>query len=126
MRTDLRSLINNVLSLAAAARTASANGASVDTASHTSVTVLVQPGTITDGDHTPTLEESDVSGSGFTTVAAEDLIGSFSDLVTDTNQEVAYIGAKRFVRAVSSVSGASTGGVYAISILLGNAQKAPI
>jgi hypothetical protein len=70
------------------------------------------PGAITDGTHTPKLQESDVSGSGFTDVVAADQIGTLAALAANTVQQVSYIGAKRYVRVVVTVSGATTGGFY--------------
>lgn len=112
-------------SLAPAARTASANGTGVDMASFATITLALVVGAITDGTHTPKMQESD-DNSTFTDVAAGDLIGSFTALAANTNQRVGYKGAKRYLRAVSTVSGATTGGVYAAVFLCGSARKKPV
>lgn len=112
-------------SLAPAARTASANGSGVDLANFASATVAFVVGTITDGTHTPSVEESD-DNTTFTAVAAADLIGSLAALASDTNQRVGYRGSKRYVRAVSTVAGATTGGVYAGVVIRGDARKQPV
>lgn len=111
-------------SLAPAARTASANGSGVDLANFASATVVFVVGTITDGTHTPSVEESD-DNTAFTAVAAADLIGSISALASNTNQRVGYRGTKRHLRAVVTVAGATTGGVYAGVVIRGDGRKQP-
>ena len=112
-------------SLAPAARTSSANGSGVDLANFASATVAFVVGTITDGTHTPSIEESD-NNSDFTAVAAADLIGSLAALASNTNQRVGYRGSKRYIRAVSTIAGSpATGGVYAAVVLRGDGRKQP-
>lgn len=111
-------------SLAPAARTASANGTGVDLANFASATVAFSVGTITDGTHTPSVEESD-DNSTYTAVAAADLIGTLAALASSTNQRVGYRGTKRYVRAVTTVAGATTGGVYAGVVIRGDGRKQP-
>lgn len=125
MKRDLVSLIAVGASLAAAARTASANGTGVDLAGYGSAAVVFASGTITDGTHTPSLEESN-DNSTFTAVAAADMTGTLAALASNTIQEVGYIGTKRYIRAVVTVSGSpSTGGVYNALVVRGNASKQP-
>ena len=111
-------------SLAPAARTASANGTGIDLANFASATVAFSVGTITDGTHTPSVEESD-DNTTFNAVAAADLIGSLAALASNTNQRVGYRGSKRYLRAVSTVAGATTGGVYAAVVIRGDGRKQP-
>lgn len=111
-------------SLAPAARTASDNGTGIDLANFASATVAFVVGTITDGTHTPSVEESD-DNSTFTAVAAADLIGTLAALASNTNQRVGYRGSKRYIRAVSTVAGATTGGVYAAVVIRGDGRKQP-
>jgi hypothetical protein len=109
-------------SLAPAARTATANGTGVDLANAGSANVHVIVGAVTDGTHTPKLQESD-DNSTFTDVAAADLNGTFAAIAANTTQKVGYIGAKRYIRVVSTVSGATTGGVYGAFIVTGGLRK---
>lgn len=109
-------------SLGPAARTASANGTGVDLANVGSATVHFIVGTITDGTHTPKVQESD-DNSSFSDVAAADQVGTLAALASNTNQKVGYIGSKRYIRAVSTVSGATTGGVYAAVVVTGDVRK---
>lgn len=122
---DLKNNISEATSLAPAARTASVNGTGVDLRGFDSAVCIAQVGTITDGTHTPKLQESDDDVT-YTDVAAADLIGSFANLASNVNQRVGYIGAKRYVRAVSTVAGATTGGVYGALIVRGHPAQAPV
>ncbi len=121
---DLTNNINIAQSLAPAARTASANGSGVDLQGYNSAAIAFHPGVITDGTHTPKVQESD-DDSTYTDVAAKDLIGSLTDLASNTIQRIGYKGTKRYIRAVSTVAGATTGGVYGAEVVRGNPHIAP-
>lgn len=112
-------------SLAPAARTASANGSGVDLANYDSAMVVFVVGTITDGTHTPIVQESDDNVT-YTAVAAADLNGTLANLASNVNQRIGYNGTRRFVRAASTVAGATTGGVYAGVVIRGDARKQPV
>src|SRR3954463_12029148 len=81
-------------------RTATVSGTGIDTANYDTAEVVFSSDTVTDGVHTPTIEESDVVGSGYTTFAAGDMIGTLAAITAGNVQKVGYIGKKRFVRAV--------------------------
>lgn len=126
MKVDLVNVIGLSTSLAPAARTTSANGTGVSLAGFNSVAVFFHVGAITDGTHTPKIQESD-DNSTYTDVAAGDLIGSLSALTASTNQKVGYKGSKAYIRAVSTITGSpSTGGVYAATVVRGDAIKQPV
>lgn len=113
-------------SIAPLLRTTTISGTGVDLSNFGGNTFLFIPGAITDGTHTPTLEESDSSGSGYSTVAAADQVGTLAALVANTVQEASYIGAKRYVRAVVTVTGSpSTGANVAVGALLTKGRKQP-
>lgn len=112
-------------SLAPAARTASANGSGVDLANYDSAMVVFVVGTITDGTHTPIVQESDDNVT-YTAVAAADLNGTLANLASNVNQRIGYNGTRRFVRAASTVAGATVGGVYAGVVIRGDARKQPV
>lgn len=135
-----RTVYNHVrakATLAVAARTATANGTAVDRmlsgASGTnewfgSAMLLVHTGTITDGTHAITLEVSDDNAS-WAAAAAADLQGSLPSIGAsndDALYEVGYTGTKRYLRAVTTVSGTTSGGVYGATILLGFPNVLPI
>lgn len=122
---DIKQTTDVVNSLTPAARTATANGTGVDLSGFHSAEVAFVVGTITDGTHTPSVQESD-DNSTFTAVAAADLIGTLADLASTVNQRVGYRGTKRYLRAVSTVAGATTGGVYAAVVVRSDARKQPV
>lgn len=123
--------------LALAARTATANGTSVDrklsgTAGSnewfSSAMLLVHAGTITDGTHAITLEVSD-NGTDWDDAPAADLQGSLPTIAStddDKVYEVGYTGNARYLRAVTTVSGTTSGGVYGATVLLGFPQVLPV
>lgn len=111
-----------VTSLGPAARTASANGTGIDLANVLANKFDWVVGTITDGTHTPKLQDSP-DNSAFTDVAAAFQVGTLAALASNTNQSVSYIGGQRYVRAVITVSGATTGGVYAATAQLSRRKR---
>jgi len=123
-----RDLVNNISvaqTLAPAARTASANGTGVDLQGYESAAVVIAAGTITDGTHTIEIQESD-DNSTFTAVADADLQGSEPTVASNTVYEVGYLGSKRYIRAITTVSGATSGGVYGAVVVRGHARSKPI
>jgi len=109
----------------AAARTASANGTSVDRMqglqAYRSAMLVVQAGTVTDGTHAFKVQVSD-NNSDWSDAPAADLQGSAIS-VTSANDEqshsVGYNGPARYLRAVSTVSGSpATGGLYSAGFVL--------
>lgn len=119
MKRDMKSNVDAAISLSPAARNASANGTGVDLRGYDAAECILQFGTWTDGTHTPKLQESD-DNSSFSDVTAGDLQGSFTPVSSaggsNTVQRVGYIGVKRYVRAVMTVAGATTGAVSAAVI----------
>ncbi|MBI5427265.1 MAG: hypothetical protein HZA02_03175 [Nitrospinae bacterium] len=120
---DMKNNVDAVTSINPAAQTATVNGAGVDLRGFESAMVVFHPGTIADGTHTPKIQESD-DNSAFTDVAA-DQQGTLTALASNTVQRVGYIGSKRYIRAVSTVAGATTGGVYGALVLRGSPNIAP-
>nr|WP_237269866.1 hypothetical protein [Streptomyces caniscabiei] len=118
-------------------RTAAANGTAVDRklsgASganewYGSAMLVVHTGTITDGTHAITLEVSD-DNSNWSAAAAADLQGSLPSIGSsddDALYEVGYTGTARYLRAVTTPSGTTTGGVYGATILLGFPTVLPV
>ena len=119
---DLKNNIALSQSLAPASRNASANGTGVDLQGSESAVVMFSLGALTDGTHTPKVQESDASGSGYTDVAAADLIGSLSAMTANSIQQVGYIGNKRYIRAVLTVAGATTGALSSAVVIESNAR----
>ena len=109
--TDGQSRQSPKTSIGPAAYNSTVNGSGVNLGSWNSNAIILQVGTITDGTHTPKVEESD-DNSAWNDVDAEDLIGTLAELASDTNQQVSYVGDKQYVRVTVTVAGATTGGVY--------------
>ena len=97
------------------------NGSEVDTLGYEGVTLEATMDATAVG--TFKLQESDTSGSGYTDVASDNVIGTNdvagvqSDVVT-----IGYIGDKRFVRAVFTHA---TTGVVCANVRLGCPNNAP-
>ncbi|MGQ0664610.1 MAG: hypothetical protein ACT4P2_13740 [Pseudomonadota bacterium] len=123
---DLKNNIDVVSSLAPAGnRTASSNGASADLRGYEGAVVTFVSGTITDGTHTPKVQESD-DDSTYTDVAAADQLGTLATIAANAVQRVGYIGAKRYIRAVVTAAGTTTGGMYIAAIVRGKPAAAPL
>lgn len=129
MKHDLYNNATTVQSLKPAARTASANGTGVDLLGYESALVVIDAGAWTDGSHTFEVQESD-DDSTYTAVAAADLQGSepVVDGATDDDQvyELGYVGSKRYLRVITTVTGTTTGAVYAASIVRGHPHVASV
>lgn len=112
----IKDVFDTTVSVAQGAlKTTTTNGTGVDLANANANMFVFLPGAITDGTHTPKLQESDSSGSGYTDVAAADQVGTLAALSANTVQQVSYIGSKRYVRAVVTVTGSpATGGFYGV------------
>ena len=112
---DLKNSIVGGISLRPAARTSTGNGSGVDLLTGDGGScAIIQAGTITDGTHTVTVEESN-DNSTYTAVSGADskaLAAADSDTVTLLN----FTRTKRYVRAVTTVAGATTGGLYGVAV----------
>lgn len=108
-----------------AARTASADGASVDTmqglSAYRSAMLVVHSGVVTDGTHAFKIQVSD-NNTDWTDAVAADLQGSAISVTSATDDQVytrGYNGPARYLRAVSTVTGSpSTGGLYSAGFVL--------
>lgn len=117
-----------VQSIAPGAKTATATGTGVDTSTFESVAVIIDSGAWTDGSHTPKLQDS-ADNSTFADVTAANLDGTFTAITSSGTAsqvyKVGYKGAQRYVRAVVTVSGATTGAVYGAAIVLSDPHVVP-
>lgn len=123
-------------SLAVASRTnGTVNGAAVDKADpsggvdgFTTALVVVVAGTITDGTHTVTVQDSD-DGSSFAAAATSDVRGgpvALTSANSNTIAELGYDGPKRYIRASVTVAGATTGGTVGAVVMLGGETARPV
>jgi len=126
---DLKSNVDLVQSLAPATRNSASNGAQVDLQGYHSAMAVFSVGAITDGTHTPKLQEAPDDGTGspgtWADVAAADLDGTFAAFTANSIQRVGYKGTKRFVRAVVTSSGA-TGAIYGADVARGRPATSPL
>jgi hypothetical protein len=93
-----------------------------------SAMLLVIAGAITDGTHTYKLQESD-DNSSFADVGASDLSGSLTAVTTanaSSVQRQSYTGSKRYLRAVVTTAGATTGGNTAAVIIMASGSGATV
>jgi hypothetical protein len=126
---------DNVLvqrTLAPAARTATANGTTVDRAAdgarYQDALVVIDAGVVTDGTHTFAVEES-ADGSDWAAAADADLQGAEPAVTSsndDTVYQIGYTGAARYLRVAVTVAGATTGGIYSATVVLSNARRGPV
>lgn len=104
-----------------------ANSGSIDCSNADAVSVVISIGTITDGTFAFTLQESDSSGSGFTNVAAADMVGAFVAGASNSVQKVDYIGLKRYLQVTVTVGGSpATGAAMEILGILHDLNRAPV
>lgn len=123
MHIDLKNNLEVVNTIAPATRNSNVTGDSVDLQGFHGAMIEAIVGTVTDGTHSLTIEESD-DNSNWSEVAATDLDGSFADLESETNQAVGYLGNKRYIR-VNATSSGTTGAAFAVVVVKGHPRKAP-
>ncbi|WP_100960400.1 hypothetical protein [Bosea sp. FBZP-16] len=124
---DISHNIGAVNALSPAVQAASVNGNAIDTKDFNSLAFIVNTGAIASaGDFSAKLQESDVSGSGYTDVAA----GQFDSnapatLAADATYKLGYRGNKRWARVVLTKAGGTSiaAGVVAV---LGDAANKPV
>jgi hypothetical protein len=122
--TDLNNRISASITLSPATRNVAGTGGTVDLNGFGSAAIEAIVGTVTDGTHSLVVQESD-DGTTWANVNANDLNGSFSNLASNTIQEVGYMGTKRFIR-VNSTSSGTTGAAYSVIVIRGNSRSLPI
>lgn len=133
---DFKSNWRLVQTMPPAAHTATANGATVDTQNDKRAAFDVNVGLFTDGTHTIKFQDSD-DGSTWADIAAADLampddapagvvVGAtlVIDDAAEDNQHyvVQYLGIKRYLRAVRTLAGTTTGAVFGISVVAGESR----
>lgn len=125
---DIRNRISIAQSLAPAARAATATGSTVDLQGFNSATVVFNFGTWTDGTHTPSLQHSSDNVT-FVTCDATNSSGTFTAVSSaagsNTVQKVGYTGGFRYLRAVLTVAGATTGALANAVVLRGHPVIGP-
>lgn len=109
--------------------TSTATGAVIDLQGFDSATIAFLVGTLTDGVHTVKVQHGDLAnGSDMADLAATDWTGRALDVLhSDVNQRVGYIGTKRYIRAINTITGGpSTGCQLCVAVVRGKPGLAPI
>lgn len=116
----------------AAAITTATTSATVDTGVFSNnfrdVVFAYLSGTVTDGTWAVTLQECDTSGGSYTAVDASRIQGALPSYAATDDNVLKFVGCrptKRYVQAVITPTGATTGGVFACVALLGNGGNNP-
>ncbi|MBI3419262.1 MAG: hypothetical protein HY053_03920 [Proteobacteria bacterium] len=114
---DLKSNLSVSQSLVPAARAATGTGSAVDLQGYGSAMAVVSFGAWTDGTHTPSLQHS---SDGTTYVACD------TNSLSGTVQKVGYTGGNRYVRALMTVTGGTTGALSGVNVIAGAASQQPV
>jgi len=136
MRTSLyNELITRVTISIAARINVTTNGTAVDrtdptggTDSTTAALVVIFTGTVTDGSHAFTVQDSD-DGTTWAAASADHLQGTVPTVTStddDKVYEVGYMGPKRYLRVVAVGTGGTTGGIFGALVILGGAGRTPV
>lgn len=117
-----------VASLVPAVQAATLKGSTVDLAGYGSALMVVNTGAIaSDGDYSIAMQHSDTTTDGdFANVTAADLLGDLPDsLEASSVYRQAYIGKKRYVRAVITKDSGTSIAAGAVFVL-GSPHLAPV
>ena len=120
MRKDSYSNVAVMASLVPAVQAATLKGSTVDTKGYSSALMIVNTGAIASaGDYSIAMQESDTTTDGdFANVAEADLIGEIDEtLEASTVYRQAYIGKKRYLRAVITKNGGTSIAAGAVFVL---------
>ena len=109
------------VSLTPLLRNANTDGTAVDLSGYMAASVTFMCGAITNGTHTPAVEESD-DNTTFTAVASGSLSVAPANFTANTTQHIEYLGSKRYIRAQVDSDGAA-GAIYGAVIVRGRAMQ---
>lgn len=134
----MRNLHTQTLAVSALASAALVNGANngvtVDLGAFGNdfrdVLFIVQSGTVTDGSHAVTVQESADGSSNWTAVPASRILGTLPTIVAADDNKLFQLGARagtaRYVRLLVTTSAATTGGVISAVAVLGAGSNNPV
>lgn len=134
MARTLYGTTHAVLALTSAVRTnGAANGVAVDLGANgndfQTVAFAIATGTITDGSHAVSVQDSADGSTGWANVDPGRIQGNLPTIVAADDDKAFYfglaVGAKQYVRIVVTTSGATTGGAFSAVAVLGNASQSP-
>lgn len=132
----MRDLLNEIKVLTAVAPVVVSNNTppteiEIDRQGYESLTFAIALGVLADTDATfaVTLTESDTSGTGYTSVAADDIVlnseTSFDYSADNGCKKVGYIGNKRFVKCTVTPTNNSGNAPIGVVAILGHATHNP-
>ncbi|MBO0129931.1 hypothetical protein [Agrobacterium burrii] len=119
MRKGLYHNLAGKPALASASQAAAVDGIEIDRKGSQGLMFILNTGAVTGaGDFGVKVQESDVSGSGYTDAAADDVIsGVPATLAATSAYQVEYIGRKRFVRLSLTKAGGTSIQMGAIALI---------
>ena len=109
------------VSLTPLLRNGNTNGTAVDLSGYMAASVTFMCGAITNGTHTPALEDSD-DNTTFAPVATANLSAAPVAFTANSVQHIEYLGARRYLRAQVNSDGAN-GAIYGAFIERGRAMQ---
>ena len=121
--------IVNALTAAAISSNTTTSGVAVDTQGYQGATFVLDCSAYTDGTYTPNIQESDVSGSGYTDVSDAFLTNLESTAAVSAKDGVKAIGVlqhKRYLRVQLVSTGVSSGATLLARALLHNPRHLPV
>lgn len=129
---DLYNRIGVVADLNPSARTTSANSGGINRQAYEggsdALVAVLEVGAWTDGSHAFKLQDSP-DNTNWTDVSATFLQGSFTTVAgagqQNAVQKVGYLGTAQYVRAVSTVSGTTSGAIYGLHWIVGGLHNYP-
>jgi hypothetical protein len=107
------------------------NGAAVNVGAYgaESAIVAINTGTITDGSHAVSIQDSDDGAAGWANVAAGQLTGAPPTITAANSNTLFEIGvqpAKAYLRVVIVTTGATTGGAISATVVVGEPGTTPV
>lgn len=102
-------------------------GNQIDVTGFRSIAIVAIVGSVTDGTHVLTVQESD-NGSDWSDIPAEEIDGNLDDITSSNagNQKVNLMTSKKYIRVNVAASGVTSGGDYAVAVVKGNSRKEPV
>ncbi|MEU3600887.1 hypothetical protein ABZ714_19510 [Streptomyces sp. NPDC006798] len=124
MRSDIKSHIAPVQTIAPAAYTATATGTGVDLANYDAAAVVVTVGAVTNNTFAVEVQESDQPASGYTAVPDGLLDGAEpATLTAATTTVIGYHGIRRYLRVVATTSAGNA--VFGATVVRGHGRIQP-
>ena len=124
---SIKDLFTHSLSIPPIAKTATVTGSAIDLANGNENELVFFPGLWTDGTFALSVTESS-DNTTYSAVAAADLVGTLANWTTTTTtpQKVGYIGSKRYLKPIITVTGSPTTGMVVAVACIVRPKKLPV